>query len=184
MKKTLIAIALLLIITISVVALSSCNMQILDTTYSYEYAYVSLPNGEVIEGKVDSWIDYESDAVQVVINGKTYLTHYSNVVLISDEPMRCGSVFYRVALTTYHMLVVGHTTILVENIFIKSIDKSLIICYNRSTKGGMNMLQKNIDKEERKNRKTWQGYYTRKTPTKKEKEEKQRRKHKNGKDEF
>ena len=84
MKKTLIAIALLLIITISVVALSSCNMQILDTTYSYEYAYVSLPNGEVIEGKVDSWIDYESDAVQVVINGKTYLTHYSNVVLISD----------------------------------------------------------------------------------------------------
>ena len=46
------------------------------------------------------------------------------------------------------------------------------------------MLQKNIDKEERKKRKTWQGYYTRKTPTKKEKEEKQRRKHKNGKDEF
>ena len=48
----------------------------------------------------------------------------------------------------------------------------------------MNMLQKNIDKEERKKRKTWQGYYTRKTPTKKEKEERQRRKHKNGKDEF
>ena len=46
------------------------------------------------------------------------------------------------------------------------------------------MLQKNIDKEERKKRKTWQGYYTRKTPTKKEKEERQRRKHKNGKDEF
>ena len=34
------------------------------------------------------------------------------------------------------------------------------------------MLQKNIDKEERKKRKTWQGYYTRKTPTKREKEEK------------
>ena len=46
------------------------------------------------------------------------------------------------------------------------------------------MLQKNIDKEERKKRKTWQGYYTRKTPTKKEKEEKQRRKYKNGKDEI
>lgn len=46
------------------------------------------------------------------------------------------------------------------------------------------MLEKNIGKEKRKNRKTWQGYYTRKTPTKKEKEEKTRRKHKNGKDEF
>ena len=32
------------------------------------------------------------------------------------------------------------------------------------------MLQKNVEKEERKkNRKTWIGLYTRKTPTKKEK---------------
>lgn len=32
------------------------------------------------------------------------------------------------------------------------------------------MLQKNIDKEKRKKRlKTWVGFYTRKTPTKKEK---------------
>ena len=84
MKKTLIAIALILILVISIITLSSCNMQILDITYSYEYAYISLPNGKVVEGKVDSWVDYESDAVQVVINGKTYLTHYSNVVLISD----------------------------------------------------------------------------------------------------
>ena len=84
MKKTLIAIALLLVIATSIITLSSCNMQVLDLTYSFEYAYISLPNGEVIEGKVDSWVDYESDAVQVVINGKTYLTHYSNVVLISN----------------------------------------------------------------------------------------------------
>ena len=34
------------------------------------------------------------------------------------------------------------------------------------------MLKKNIEKEERKKRKTWAGLYTRKTPTKKEKEEK------------
>lgn len=35
------------------------------------------------------------------------------------------------------------------------------------------MLKKNIDKQERKKRrKTWTGLYTRKTPTKKEKEEK------------
>lgn len=34
------------------------------------------------------------------------------------------------------------------------------------------MLQKNIDKEKRKERKTWTGYYLRKTPSKKEKMEK------------
>ena len=40
------------------------------------------------------------------------------------------------------------------------------------------MLQKNIEKEERKNRKTWQGFYTRKTPTKKELLTRMQNKHK------
>lgn len=39
------------------------------------------------------------------------------------------------------------------------------------------MLQKNIDKLKRKNRKTWEGLYTRCTPTKQEKLEKLRKKH-------
>ena len=41
------------------------------------------------------------------------------------------------------------------------------------------MLQKNIEKQERKNRETWVGYYPRRTPTKKTKMERQERKHKN-----
>ena len=82
MKKI---ICLLLVLLIAVGLFCGCNMQMLDTTYSYEYAYIALPNGEVVEGAVNSWADYEdSDAVQVVINGKTYLTHYENVVLVSD----------------------------------------------------------------------------------------------------
>lgn len=40
------------------------------------------------------------------------------------------------------------------------------------------MLDKNIEKEKRKSRPTWVGYYTRKTPTKKEKEEKNQKKYK------
>jgi hypothetical protein len=43
---------------------------------------------------------------------------------------------------------------------------------------GTPMLQKNIDKEKRKARETWGGYYTRKTPTKKQKIEKNRKKYK------
>lgn len=39
------------------------------------------------------------------------------------------------------------------------------------------MLKKNIEKEERKNRPLWNGYYTRKTPTKKEKMNKIANKH-------
>ena len=43
------------------------------------------PNGEIIEGKVTSWLDFDqSDTVQITMNGKTYLTHYMNVCLIDD----------------------------------------------------------------------------------------------------
>lgn len=40
------------------------------------------------------------------------------------------------------------------------------------------MLQKNIDKQKRKERKTWVGLFTRKTPTKKQLEKKIQNKHK------
>ena len=64
---------------------AGCNKQMVDLTYSYEYAIIGLPNGEVVEGKVTSWTDFEDgDQIQVKIAGKTYLVHSSNVVLISD----------------------------------------------------------------------------------------------------
>lgn len=43
------------------------------------------------------------------------------------------------------------------------------------------MLEKNIKKEERKNRPLWNGYYTRKTPTKAELVRRQEKKYKGGK---
>ncbi len=68
-----------------VLALSSCgNKQFLDTTYTFNRAIVSLPDGSVVEGKVSSWNDYDGDQLQVVIDGTTYLLHASNVVLISE----------------------------------------------------------------------------------------------------
>ena len=62
-----------------------CNKQMVDLTYSYEYAIIGLPNGEVVEGKVSSWTHFEDgDQIHVKIDGKTYLVHSSNIVLISD----------------------------------------------------------------------------------------------------
>ena len=84
MKKviaTILAVALLA----ALLVLAGCNKQMVDLTYSYEYAILSLPNGEVIEGKVSSWTDFEDgDQIQVRIDGKTYLVHSSNIVLISN----------------------------------------------------------------------------------------------------
>lgn len=67
-----------------VLALGGCNKQLIDVTYSFERAIIELPNGDIIEGKVSSWKDYDGDQIQVKINGKTYLVHSSNVVLISE----------------------------------------------------------------------------------------------------
>ena len=84
MKKA-IAFLLAVIVVLSALLLNGCNKQMLDLTYSYEYAIIGLPNGEVVEGKVSSWTDYEDgDQLQIRIDGKTYLVHSSNVVLISN----------------------------------------------------------------------------------------------------
>jgi len=61
------------------------NRQLIDTKYHFDRAIVKLPNGEVVEGKLTSWLDFDdSDLVQVKINGTTYLTSYVNVCLIND----------------------------------------------------------------------------------------------------
>ena len=86
MKKTAITVlSVVLLLVVSAVLLAGCNKQMVDLTYSYNRAILSLPNGEVVEGKVSSWTDFEDgDRIQVKIEGKTYLVHSSNIVLISD----------------------------------------------------------------------------------------------------
>lgn len=67
------------------ISLTGCNKQVVDLTYSYERAIVRLPNGEIVDGKVQSWTDYEDgDQIQVKIDGVTYLIHASQIVLISE----------------------------------------------------------------------------------------------------
>ena len=88
-KKIIIAVAVLLLVVIAGFAIfwevSHGNRRLVDTKNRFDRAIIGLPNGEVVEGKVSSWLDYaDSDVVQLTIDGKTYLTHYSNVVLIDD----------------------------------------------------------------------------------------------------
>ena len=85
MKKKIISVIAVLLLAAVLLVLAGCNKQMVDLTYSYERAILCLPNGEVIEGRVSSWTDFEDgDQIQVKIDGKTYLVHSSNIVLISD----------------------------------------------------------------------------------------------------
>lgn len=73
--------AIILVIGMTFI-MTGCNKQIIDTTYKYTYGYVELPNGKCVEGKVSSWKDYDDgDQIQVVIDGVTYFTDTTRVVL-------------------------------------------------------------------------------------------------------
>lgn len=89
--KVIVLIAVLLTATI---VLSSCSENHHKTgnritggkdVQTFTYAYVVLDGQEIVKGAITQWRDYDnSDVVQVLVNGKYYLTHYSNVVMIAD----------------------------------------------------------------------------------------------------
>lgn len=62
--------------------LMGCNKQIIDLNYTYNYAIIQLPNGEVVEGKIQSWTDYEGEQLQIKMNGVVYLCSSYNCVLM------------------------------------------------------------------------------------------------------
>ncbi len=84
MNKKLLAAILALGMALS---LAGCgNRQMIDLTYSYKYAIISLPNGEIVEGKVDSWKDFEDgDQLQITVDDVTYLVHATDAVLMTEE---------------------------------------------------------------------------------------------------
>lgn len=72
--------------------LSGCNFNgydFVDTNYHFNYAWIELPTGEVVEGKVVSWADAEGEQLTITLvnkNGKTerYLCSSMNCVLLEN----------------------------------------------------------------------------------------------------
>lgn len=94
MSKGLKIFALVAVLVCATFALASCDSDYYKTgnritggkdVQTFTYAYVVLDGQEIAKGAITQWRDYDnSDVVQVLVNGKYYLTHYSNVVLIAD----------------------------------------------------------------------------------------------------
>lgn len=85
-KRILSMIAAALIVgSAALMLLTGCNKQLVDTTYSYDTAVISLPDGTTVSGKVESWKDYgDGDQIQVKVDGDMYLVHSANVALIKE----------------------------------------------------------------------------------------------------
>lgn len=82
MKKRIISIITILALTL--VLLTGCNKQLVDLNYTFNYAIIQLPDGTIVEGKVQSWTDYEDgEQLQIKIDGVTYLCSSYNCVLMN-----------------------------------------------------------------------------------------------------
>lgn len=83
-RTIFICLTILMILAVSVL-LSACNRAVFDTHYKFDRAVIKMPDGSVVSGKVDSWLDFDDgDQLQVKIDGKTYLTHATNVMLVDQ----------------------------------------------------------------------------------------------------
>lgn len=80
--KKIICVLLVLVLAFTLVACG--NRQAFDMTYTFDRAVIKLPNGEIVDGKITSWRDFDGDQIQVKIDGKTYLVHSSDIAMIAE----------------------------------------------------------------------------------------------------
>ena len=89
MKKVFGLVALMLVVLL---VLTACDTHTVGNratwgkdVQTFTYAYIRLGDKDIVQGYITQWRDYDdSDVVQIMIDGKYYLTHYSCVVMIAD----------------------------------------------------------------------------------------------------
>lgn len=82
MKNRIICVVACLMMLVGCVVLCSCgNYKVLNKTFTYTWAQIKLPDGAIIEGKVDSWTDYGDELLQITIDGTTYMVHAANAIM-------------------------------------------------------------------------------------------------------
>ena len=81
--KKFVALGLILVLVCSLIC--SCNMTVFDTTHSFEEAIIFRADGEQ-RVKIKSWCERGyGGIIQITLeNGNVYLTHSSNIILISN----------------------------------------------------------------------------------------------------
>lgn len=89
MKKIILTTALLLALLLTLTAcgqIQTGNRVVGGSdVQTFTYAYIALGGERLVHGYITQWRDYDnSDTVQVMIDGKYYLTHYTNVVMVAD----------------------------------------------------------------------------------------------------
>lgn len=87
MNKVGLIVATLLVTVFIIVffTFTGCNMQLVDTTWDFNYAYVVWPDGTTEKLVIKSWTDFEDgDQIQIKTDRGSYVFHSSNCVLASE----------------------------------------------------------------------------------------------------
>lgn len=71
------------LLLLSLFLLTGCNKQVFDFDYSFNKVKCNY-NGDKFELKIDKWIDYEGEQIQVKSKDKTYLLSTNNCYLINE----------------------------------------------------------------------------------------------------
>ena len=66
---------------VMMMGLNGCRRINSSTTTNTSYAVIKLPSAEIVQGKVESWSDYENDKLQITIDGTTYVVPRPNNVI-------------------------------------------------------------------------------------------------------
>lgn len=82
-KKVILLTLLLTPLLVACGSSDTSNKEILNDVYKFNYAQVKLVDGSVVDGELDTWSQRsENDTIRVTFkDGKSYLTHTSNVIL-------------------------------------------------------------------------------------------------------
>ncbi len=84
-KRFLAAVAAVLVAGCSVLTLTGCSKQGTDDTRNYTTAILSMPDGTIVQGEVESWQFVYKTQVKVKIGGITYYVGTENVVIMRED---------------------------------------------------------------------------------------------------
>ena len=76
----------IIVVLVSLFILAGCNLQVIDTTWKYDVAYINVGDKTIV-CDVSSWKDYKnSDMLQVKCkDGRVFLAHSSVIILQSGK---------------------------------------------------------------------------------------------------
>lgn len=82
MKNRIICIVACMMMLAGCLGLCGCgNCKVLNKTFTYTWAQIKLPDGTIVQGKVDNWTDYGDELLQITIDDTTYLVHAANAIM-------------------------------------------------------------------------------------------------------